>query len=71
MTSPCSLMAGPPLFPQDAAASVWITGAPRASSFTLEILPEVTLASTALRLSRRSWYRTTPGKPRRWTGCPN
>ena len=34
MTSPRAFTPGPPLLPQEAAASVWITGAPRASRFT-------------------------------------
>ena len=39
--------AGPPEFPHEAAASVWIPGAPRAFRLGLDICPVVTDASTA------------------------
>ena len=59
-----SVMAGPPLFPCAAGASVWITFWPIASCLKPETSPFVTDASSRALLLRSSWVRTTPGKPR-------
>jgi hypothetical protein len=65
-----SVMAGPPLLPCAAGASVWIRSCPMASTLKPETAPFVTEASSATELLRSSCVSTTPGKPRMRTGSP-
>ena len=62
-TSPASFTAGPPLLPQAAAASVWITGWLARSCLKPEIAPLVMEASILADEFKSSWLNTTPGNP--------
>ena len=65
-----SVTAGPPLLPWAAGASDWMTLWPIWSCLKPDTAPLVTEASSAALLFKSSCERTTPGKPRMWTGSP-
>ena len=69
-TTASSPMAGPPLLPCAAGASVCIRSWPIASILKPETVPLVTEASTLADWFSSSWESTTPGKPRMCTGSP-
>jgi len=63
-------MAGAPLVPYVAGASVWMTFRPIASFLKPETAPFVTDASSATPLCSSSWVRSRAGKPRMCTASP-
>ena len=65
-----SPMPGPPLLPCAAEASVCTRSWPIWSCLMPDTAPLVTDASSVELWLRSSWERTTPGKPRMWTGSP-
>ncbi len=65
-----SVTAGPPLLPCAAGASLWMTSWPIASCLKPDTAPLVTEASSVTLRFSSSCERTTPGKPRIWTGSP-